>query len=138
MVVPIFVSYAMVNLFTITQLTREFDISTRTLRFYEDEGLIRPERRGRTRLYTGADRHRIDKILCARRVGFSVAEIAEMLELQVELPDNTRQLRAVMDSIEKKRGDLRQQRRDLEAVIDDLDNLEDSCLAKLAEIGVGT
>lgn len=128
----------MVNLYTITQLTKEFDISTRTLRFYEDEGLIRPERRGRTRLYTGADRHRIDKILCARRVGFSVAEIAEMLKLQVELPDNTRQLRNVMDGIEKKRSDLRQQRRDLEMVIDDLDNLEDSCLAKLAEIGVGT
>lgn len=128
----------MVNLFSITQLTREFDISTRTLRFYEDEGLIRPERRGRTRLYTSADRNKIDKILCARRVGFSVAEIAEMLKLEVELPDNTRQLRAVMDGIEKKRTELRQQRRDLETVIDDLDNLEDSCLAKLAQIGVGT
>lgn len=128
----------MVNFFTITQLTREFDISTRTLRFYEDEGLIRPERRGRTRLYTGADRRRIDKILCARRVGFSVAEISEMLKFQTELPDNKRQLRAVMDGLEKKRDDLRRQRRDLETVIDDLDNLEDSCLAKLAEIGVGT
>ena len=57
--------------YTITELTREFGISTRTLRYYEDEGLIQPERRGRTRLYRSADRHLIQEILRGRRVGCS-------------------------------------------------------------------
>lgn len=128
----------MVNFFTITQLTREFGISTRTLRFYEDEGLVQPERRGRTRLYSPADRRRIDKILRARRVGFTIAEISELVKLDETLPDQARQLHNVIRGVEEKREELRSQRRDLENLIEELDNIEDACLAKLAELGVGT
>jgi DNA-binding transcriptional MerR regulator len=67
--------------FTIRQLTKEFDVTARTLRFYEDEGLIAPERRGQTRIYHGRDRARITLILRGRRVGFSLAEIREILDL---------------------------------------------------------
>ena len=67
--------------FTIRQLTKEFDVTARTLRFYEDEGLIAPERRGQTRIYSGRDRARITLILRGRRVGFSLAEIREILDL---------------------------------------------------------
>lgn len=128
----------MVNHYTISQLTKEFDISTRTLRFYEDEGLLQPERRGRTRLYSPADRRLIVKILMARRVGFSISEISELLKLDFSLPNSAKQLKIVMNQVEKKRHELRTQRRDLEAMVDELDNLEDACLAKLAEIGVST
>jgi DNA-binding transcriptional MerR regulator len=128
----------MVNHYTISQLTKEFDISTRTLRFYEDEGLLQPERRGRTRLYSPADRRLIVKILIARRVGFSISEISELLKLDLSLPNTAKQLKIVMNQVEKKRQELRTQRRDLEAMVDELDNLEDACLAKLAEIGVST
>lgn len=67
--------------FTIRQLTKEFDVTARTLRFYEDEGLIAPERRGQTRIYGGRDRARIILILRGRRVGFSLGEIREILDL---------------------------------------------------------
>ncbi len=128
----------MVNHYTISQLTKEFDISTRTLRFYEDEGLLQPERRGRTRLYSVSDRRTIAKILMARRVGFTISEISELLKLDLSLPNTAKQLKVVMDQVEKKRQELRNQRRDLEMMVDELDNLEDACLAKLAEIGVST
>src|SRR6201995_1609691 len=67
--------------FTIRQLTKEFGVTARTLRFYEDEGLIAPERRGQTRIYSSRDRVRITLILRGRRVGFSLAEIRELLDL---------------------------------------------------------
>ncbi|MBV8976983.1 MAG: MerR family DNA-binding transcriptional regulator [Alphaproteobacteria bacterium] len=67
--------------FTIRQLTKEFSVTARTLRFYEDEGLIAPERRGQTRIYSPRDRARIILILRGRRVGFSLAEIREILDL---------------------------------------------------------
>lgn len=128
----------MVDYYSITQLTREFDISTRTLRFYEDEGLLRPDRRGRTRLYSPSDRLRIIKILAARRVGFTVAEISELLQLEGNLPNDRRLLNGIMERMDQKRTELREQRRDIETIIDDLDHIEDACLARLAELGVGT
>jgi DNA-binding transcriptional MerR regulator len=67
--------------YTIRQLTKEFAVTARTLRFYEDEGLIAPERRGQTRIYSVRDRARIILILRGRRVGFSLAEIREILDL---------------------------------------------------------
>jgi len=68
-------------IFTIRQLTKEFSVTARTLRFYEDEGMIAPERRGQTRIYSVRDRARIILILRGRRLGFSLAEIREYLEL---------------------------------------------------------
>jgi DNA-binding transcriptional MerR regulator len=67
--------------FMIRQLTKEFSVTARTLRFYEDEGLIAPERRGQTRIYSVRDRARIILILRGRRLGFSLAEIREYLDL---------------------------------------------------------
>ena len=67
--------------FTIRQLTKEFGVTARTLRFYEDEGLIAPARRGQTRIYSPRDRARIILILRGRRVGFSLAEIGQILDL---------------------------------------------------------
>ncbi|MAY62133.1 MAG: MerR family transcriptional regulator [Rhizobiales bacterium] len=122
--------------YTITELTREFGISTRTLRFYEDEGLIQPERRGRTRLYRTADRHLIQEILRGRRVGLSVAEIREIIQVYKDPPGEAGQLRLLMRKVEEKREELRQKRKDIDDTLTELDNIEDSCLARLAEIGV--
>jgi DNA-binding transcriptional MerR regulator len=71
----------MSQIYTIRQLTKEFAVTARTLRFYEDEGLIAPERRGQTRIYAVRDRARIILILRGRRLGFSLAEIREYLDL---------------------------------------------------------
>lgn len=124
--------------YTITELTREFGISTRTLRFYEDEGLIQPERRGRTRLFRTRDRRLILEILRGRRIGFSIAEIREIIQVYKDPPGEAGQLRLLMRKVEEKREDLRQKRKDIEDTLLELDNVEESCLTRLAEIGVNT
>jgi DNA-binding transcriptional MerR regulator len=124
--------------YSITELTREFGISTRTLRFYEDEGLIHPERRGRTRLFRPADRHLIKEILRGRRIGFTIAEIREIIQIYKDPPGEMGQLQLLMKRVEEKREDLRQKRKDIDDTLAELDNVEESCLTRLAEIGVGT
>ncbi|ACP25021.1 MerR family transcriptional regulator [Sinorhizobium fredii] len=124
--------------YSITELTREFGISTRTLRFYEDEGLIHPERRGRTRLFRPADRHLIKEILRGRRIGFTIAEIREIIAVYKDPPGEMGQLQLLMKRVEEKREDLRQKRKDIDDTLAELDNVEEACLTRLAEIGVGT
>jgi DNA-binding transcriptional MerR regulator len=124
--------------YTITELTREFGISTRTLRFYEDEGLIHPERRGRTRLFRSADRRLIMEILRGRRIGFTIAEIREIIQVYKDPPGEAGQLRLLMKRVEEKREELLQKRKDIEETLDELNNVEEACLTRLAEIGVGT
>ena len=124
--------------YSITELTREFGISTRTLRFYEDEGLIHPERRGRTRLFRPADRHLIKEILRGRRIGFTIADIREIIQVYKDPPGEMGQLQLLIKRVEEKREDLRQKRKDIEDTLSELDNVEEACLTRLAEIGVGT
>ncbi|MBE7185399.1 MAG: MerR family DNA-binding transcriptional regulator [Methylobacterium mesophilicum] len=124
--------------YSITELTREFDVSTRTLRFYEDEGLIDPIRRGRTRLYRPADRQLLRQILRGKRLGFSIAEIREIIQMYREPPGEVGQLKLMIRRIEEKREALRQKRRDLEDALGELDLAEDNCLERLAELGVST
>lgn len=126
------------DFYTITELTREFDISTRTLRFYEDEGLIQPMRRGRTRLYRPSDRQLLRQILRGKRLGFSIAEIRELIGIYRQPPEEAAQLRAMIRTIEEKRAELRQKRRDLEETLDELDRVEEACVGRLAELGVRT
>ncbi len=124
--------------YTITELTREFGVSTRTLRFYEDEGLIHPERRGRTRLFRAADRRLIQEILRGRRIGFTIAEIREIIQVYKEPPGEIGQLKLLMKRVDVKRDELRQKRKDIDDTLSELDNVEEACLTRLAEIGVGT
>lgn len=124
--------------YTITELTREFGVSTRTLRFYEDEGLIQPERRGRTRLFRPTDRRLIQEILRGRRIGFTIAEIRDIIRVYKDPPGEVGQLELLMAKVSEKREDLRQKRRDIEETLAELDNVEEACLTRLAEIGVGT
>ncbi|KEQ08159.1 MULTISPECIES: MerR family transcriptional regulator [Pseudorhizobium] len=124
--------------YTITELTREFGVSTRTLRFYEDEGLIQPERRGRTRLFRSADRRLLQEILRGRRIGFTIAEIREIIKVYKEPPGELGQLKLMMNRIDEKRNELRQKRKDIEETLEELDNAEEACLTRLAEIGVST
>lgn len=124
--------------YTITELTREFGVSTRTLRFYEDEGLINPERRGRTRLFRPADRRLIQEILRGRRIGFTIAEIRDIIRVYKDPPGEVGQLEMLMAKVSEKRDELRQKRRDIEETLAELDNVEEACLTRLSEIGVGT
>jgi DNA-binding transcriptional MerR regulator len=124
--------------YTITELTREFGISTRTLRFYEDEGLIQPVRRGRTRLFRPSDRHLVKQIMRGKRLGFSINEIREVIQIYREPPGEVGQLKLMIKRIDEKRDGLRQKRRDLEETLAELDQAEESCVERLAELGVNT
>jgi len=124
--------------YSITELTREFGITTRTLRFYEDEGLIKPSRRGRTRLYSHADRQMLRRILRARKVGFSVEEVGRLLAIYRPLPEKLAELDDLLNEIERTRQELRQRRRDLEELLQELDEAEELCVERLAELGVKT
>lgn len=124
--------------FTITELTREFGITTRTLRFYEKEGLLHPAKRGRTRLYTPQDRRFLQDILRGRRIGFTLAEVADLVRAPGTLPEEVAQLNDLIARMTKKRDDLRQQRRDIDDMLAELDHLEEACVGRLAEIRVGS
>lgn len=124
--------------YTITDLTREFGISTRTIRFYEDEGLILPLRRGRTRLFRPSDRRLLMFILRGKRLGFSIAEIREIIGMYKESPGEQGQLKLLLKRVHEKRDILRQKHRDIDETIGELDQVEEQCLARMAELGVGT
>jgi DNA-binding transcriptional MerR regulator len=100
--------------FTIRQLTKEFGVTARTLRFYEDEGLIAPARRGQTRIYSTRDRARITLILRGRRVGFSLAEIREILDLYDVHDGGKTQIMHARKKFEERVTTLERQKVDIE------------------------
>ena len=122
--------------YTITELTREFDVSTRTLRFYEDEGLIAPERRGRTRLYRAADRALLAHVLRGKRLGFSIAEIREIIDMYREPLGEVGQLDLLLARVEEKRYALEQKRRDIEQTLAGLAEVEAAVDRRRAALGL--
>ena len=114
--------------YTIRQLTKEFSVTARTLRFYEDEGLIAPERRGQTRIYSTRDRARIILILRGRRVGFSLAEIREILDLYgvhdggvTQLVHSRKKFAERVDTLEKQKIDIDEALKELRRGIAQID-----------------
>ena len=110
----------MTRSFTIRQLTKEFGVTARTLRFYEDEGLIAPERRGQTRIYSSRDRARIILILRGRRVGFALAEIREILDLYDVHDGGVRQTAHARKKFEEQLHKLERQKVDIEESLSEL------------------
>lgn len=107
----------------IGDVAKRFDISLRTLRFYEDKGLIAPLRDGNTRLYSTRDVARIGLVLRGRKVGFTLREVKHMLELYNPRGSNARQLRLVIDKSERQLSRLEEQRREIDEAISELKTL---------------
>jgi DNA-binding transcriptional MerR regulator len=116
---------------TISELAAEFAITLRTIRFYEDEGLLTPERVGTTRVFRDRDRVRLQLILRGRRLGFTLAEIAHILGLYDETPGERGQLEFLLTDIHRRRAVLLEKRRDLDDALSDLADLEARCQADL-------
>ncbi len=120
--------------FSIGELAREFDITTRSIRFYEDQGLILPTRKGQTRIYNQRDRVRLKLILRGKRLGFSLAETGRLFELYDADKSSATQLKTIMDLISNKKNDLNQQLEDIQAVLIELTGLESNCQEALTAI----
>lgn len=114
------------NTFKISELAKEFDITTRSIRFYEDLGLLTPERKGNTRIYNGRDRIRLKLILRGKRLGFSLADIKELFELY-DTDQSTEQLNYMIRLIEEKKAALQQQANDIQAVMMELNAAQLRC-----------
>ena len=106
--------------YAIGDLAREFDVTLRTLRFYEDKGLIHPRREGINRLYSRRDRARLKLVLMGKRVGFSLAEIREMLDLYDLRDGHTAQLQLALRKFNEQVALLEAQRQDIDQAIDEL------------------
>ncbi len=124
------------RIYSIAELAREFGITARTIRFYEDEGLIKPRRQGLTRLYSAGDRTRLGWILRGKRLGFSLAEIKELLDLYQVDRTGVQQLRELLRRSRVHIVDLERKRRDLDAHIGEFKDVETQVSAELKQRGV--
>lgn len=123
----------------IGEMAAEFGVTLRTLRFYEDRGLISPMRDGATRLYTRRDRARLRLVLLGRKVGFSLREVKKLLDLYDPHGTNIRQMRVALDKSERQLARLRQQRAALDDAIDELSGLTENIRSELeARLAVRT
>ena len=126
------------RIYSIAELAREFAITARTIRFYEDEGLIKPRRQGLTRLYSAGDRTRLGWILRGKRLGFSLAEIKELLDLYQVDRTGVSQLRELLRRSRLHIEDLESKRRDLAAHIEEFKEVESQVASELKKRGAET
>jgi DNA-binding transcriptional MerR regulator len=117
----------------IGEMAKMFGVTLRTLRFYEDKGLLSPKRDGSTRLYTRRDRARLKLILLGRKVGFSLRDVKQIMDLYDPKGANTKQLRLMLDKSDKQLGRLQKQRTALDEAITELSGLMGTVRNMLAE-----
>jgi DNA-binding transcriptional MerR regulator len=124
--------------YSITELATDFDITTRTIRFYEEKGLLNPQRKGQTRIYSAADRIKLKLILRGKRLGLSLEESKDIIEMYQPEHDNSPQLIKLINKIrERKRllkAQLEQQLKDLNDMMFELDEAEERCVEALNDM----
>lgn len=122
----------MVELYSVTELANDLGVTPRTLRFYEDKGLIAPQRAGNTRVYTHRDRGRLMLILRGKRLGFTLSEVREWLDLYEVDPNQSAQMVQLKDKVRKRVEALEQKRDDLDATLEELREILDQVERRLA------
>ena len=121
--------------FSITDLCKEFETTTRTVRHYEDIGLISPARRGQTRVYSTADRTRLRLILRGKRLGLSLEDSRQIIDMYEPGKTNIEQLNSLIGAIRQQRTQLNQQLEDIKNLFGDLSKAETDCLKALNSNG---
>jgi DNA-binding transcriptional MerR regulator len=119
---------------TISQLAEEFGVTLRTIRHYEDVGLLSPARRGTVRVFDTRQRIRLQLVLRGKRLGFSLPEIATIVNMYDEQPGEAGQLQYLLDQIEVRRVELEQMRRDIDQTMAELAHVERRCREDLAAL----
>ncbi len=117
---------------TISELAREFDITPRTIRFYEDQGIVSPLREGRNRIYGTRDRTRLKLALRGKRLGLQLSEICSLIDMYDGPGDNVPQLRQYLAVLSQHRATLEQQRRDIDETLAEIAVQERQCQDLLA------
>ncbi|QXI36296.1 MerR family transcriptional regulator [Pseudomonas xantholysinigenes] len=118
--------------YSISDLSRELDITTRAIRFYEEQGLLSPERKGLERIYSARDKVTLKLILRGKRIGFSLAECRELIELYDPSGGNQKQLHSMLAKIAERRAQLEQQMLDIQQMHLELDTAQERCEQALA------
>ena len=117
----------------IGEMAKTYGVTLRTLRFYEDKGLLEPRREGNTRLYSRRDRSRLKLILLGRKVGFSLREVKQIMDLYDPAGSNAKQLKLALEKSEKQLSRLHKQRDSLDEAIGELSDLISVVRGKLGE-----
>ncbi|MBE7926839.1 MerR family transcriptional regulator [Pseudomonas saudiphocaensis] len=117
--------------YSISELASELEVTTRTIRFYEEQGMLAPTRRGQERIYSPKDRVTLQLILRGKRIGFSLAECKTLIELYDPGAGNRKQLQSLLDMIAERRLQLEQQLMDIRQIQLELDTAEQRCLKAL-------
>ncbi|WNZ80906.1 MerR family DNA-binding transcriptional regulator [Pseudomonas sp. P105] len=120
--------------YSISDLARELDVTPRAIRFYEEQDMLVPERRGQERIYSPKDLVALKLILRGKRIGFSLTECKELIELYDPSHGNRKQLDTFMSKIAARRFQLEQQMLDIQQMQLELDTAEERCLSAMAEI----
>ena len=123
--------------YSIGDLAKHFDITARSIRFYEEQKLIKPEREGLKRIYYTKDKVRLKLILRGKRLGFSLAEISTLFELYDMNQNSQAQLETMLELTKNKRAVLKQQLHDIQTLMDELDDVETRCKEELNDIKRG-
>ncbi len=121
--------------YSIRDLADEFKVTTRTIRFYEDKGLMAPEREGQRRIYHRRDRARLILILRGKRLGFSLDEIQHLVELYDSPDDEIPQLEKYLETLRAHKQTLLSQKRDLEKTLQELNQAEQECAQQILKLG---
>jgi len=119
--------------YTISDLAKEFGITTRTIRFYEEKDMIRPMREGQKRLYTPTDRARIKLILRGKRIGMTLQESVDVIDMYDPAHNNADQLHSLINTVKNRREHLQQQKKDIDDMLAGLDEVQSLCEQSLAD-----
>ena len=117
----------MTTTYTISDLAAEFEVTTRTIRHYEEQGLLNPQREGTNRIFSNRDRIRLKLALRGKRLGFSLSDIRELFELYDLSRDEKKQVEEFLGKLEKRRASLEQQREDIEVMLNEINFFANQC-----------
>lgn len=120
--------------YSISELAKEFGITTRTIRFYEDEGLLAPQRDGQRRIYSARDRTLLKLILRGKRLGFTLAESRTLFDMYDPSSGSRQQLQVYLEMLEQKKVAIEQQLKDIESMKVDLEDARERCLDAMTKL----